>query len=172
MTRVSFVSAAAYLNSMRRFVAVTVTLAALASATLGSAAFAADRTCVAPPGNSAVEQYCEAVPSAGGGSKPKASHGVDGATAQRLSRAGKDGAAVLKLAKSAPKPSKAKADGTTSSGQARPVPAGDPLRAVKSSISGGDTVGSGFIWALVAVAAAAVGLGWIGLRRRPGPPAQ
>ncbi len=45
-------------------------------------------------------------------------------------------------------------------------PSDNPLRAVKSAVSSGATVGSGFVWGLVALTLLALVVGWIGFRQR------
>lgn len=45
-------------------------------------------------------------------------------------------------------------------------PSDNPLRAVKSAVSSGATIGSGFVWGLVALTLLALVVGWIGFRQR------
>jgi hypothetical protein len=76
----------------------------------GSALFpaAASATVLAPPGNSAVQQYVENVPSAAGTVPAKAQHGksrVSPRAAHSLAAQGKDGKAVAALAAATAPPS-------------------------------------------------------------------
>lgn len=90
------------------------TSAALAVGTLAMPSVATAQSCQGAPGASAIQQYCEAVPrgdggrdsSSGGsggsgggsGSGSGGSQGVSAATSKALAQAGKDGAAVQRLA--------------------------------------------------------------------------
>lgn len=59
-------------------------------------------TCQAPPGTSAIDQYCEALPAPGGnsGHHKKHSHPVSNSTTKALEKQGPAGQAVLNLANS------------------------------------------------------------------------
>lgn len=84
---------------------------ALAACTLALPGVAAAQSCQGAPGASAIQQYCEAVPrgdggrdTAGGGngSSGRGGSGVNPATSKVLAQAGKDGAAVQRLAGGGP----------------------------------------------------------------------
>jgi hypothetical protein len=77
--------------------------ALIAFAATASPAMAASGSCQAPPGTSAIDQYCEALPSpggTGGNHKHKRSHHVNNTTSQELKKQGAAGQAVLNLANS------------------------------------------------------------------------
>lgn len=145
--------------------------------------------CQAPPGSSAVEQYCEAVPEGGGtqsgddfagsGGRQDPGGNVNGLSrsAQReLRTKGADGAAVVGLVAAS---SGGNNDGGGSSGGTGPrgsvkgeaasgagTPSGSPLKAVSASVENGATVGGVFVWALLGVTLLILGLGWISFRSR------
>ncbi|MBJ7328680.1 MAG: hypothetical protein JHC95_02215 [Solirubrobacteraceae bacterium] len=153
------------------------------------------QTCEAPPGSSAVDQYCEAIPEGGGsqssddfnrsdnsGAVAGSSSGGGGGTggtsgqtaspaAEELEAAGADGAAVSGLTKT----SGASATKTTTSqgavagDTASSEPSGSPLKAVSASVENGSTVGSGLIWGLLAVTLVLAALGWVAYRRHDNP---
>lgn len=89
---------------------VRLALAAGAVAALASPAVSIASRCEAPPGSSAIDQYCEAVPSATGstsakdrpkpasGSTGQQAAGVNSDTERSLASRGAEGAAVLALA--------------------------------------------------------------------------
>ena len=142
------------------------------TAILLAAAPAAAQQCNAPPGTAAVDQYCENVPSAsgnGGGG----SDGSSGATAPRstvraLDRSGESGKELNRFlgedvasargrtgTKQGSKDSSDRKPSTREpAGTAPTQPSSNPLGAVQSAVNSGTTVGSGFIWALVAPHAA------------------
>ena len=102
--------------------------ALLASALIAQpagAATAPTTTCQAPPGTSAIDQYCEALPSPGGGSSKhhkKHSSPVSKQTTKELEQSGPAGKAVLGLADSS---------GSAGAQKAAPSAAGKRLAAVK-----------------------------------------
>jgi len=166
---------------MRSFCAL---LACLAAAIVLAPSASAQSRCVAPPGSSAVDQYCEVVPDGTGGRSGDGGGGgggggVSGKTAKQLEQAGAAGAAVLELSGGkAKKPNKK--DGASGgsnagsgSGSASALPDTDPgtkstnvIEAAATSASDSARVGSGFIWVLLAGIAAVGGWGWISYRRR------
>jgi hypothetical protein len=161
------------------------TAAALVLAFL-AAAPAAAQTCVAPPGTAAVDQYCETVPSAGGdrgagGSAPRAASPtptpaaavVPPGTASTIAKAGKDGAALNRLLgqdHAGRRGRSGSATATAPSGPtgaaAAPSPSGNPLDAIRRSLSDGSTAGSPFVWVLLLSALGMAGWGWTAFRRR------
>lgn len=115
--------------------------------------------CQAPPGRSAIVEYCETIP---GAKKVHRSHSpVPASTRRALEKAGPAGAAVLQLAD----------DGTRAKKRKRHVRAAPPrppaaVSGLSFSLGRVGSVGSLLIWVLVAVAvvlAAAALLRW---RRR------
>lgn len=149
---------------------------------------ASAQRCVAPPGTSAVDEYCETVPSAGG-DRGAGDHGggsgasISPGTVAALARSGKDGQALdraLGKDPSAVRPRKptrgdkkaargsdaTKGKHPLSGGGAASAPPPNPLNAVGQAISGGATMGSWFVLALLAVALLMLGWGWVAYRRR------
>jgi hypothetical protein len=171
-------------------------ICALLLALIAAAPAAAQRQdCEAPPGRSGVEQYCEALPLAGGpqaGGRDESS-GVDRATADRLRSAGRDGGAVLSLTDGVRRG--AGSEGGSGGGPASgmgderhsrsaagtdggrtpsadepgdPVvddPPGNLLSALRSSVEDGPTLSSAFPWVLIAIAIGCFALAWFGWRR-------
>lgn len=150
-------------------------LLAFALALLAAAPAAAQRTCIAPPGTAAIDQYCEVVPDAGGdrGStdlRPPVA--IPQETAEQLARSGGQGEALLRqLGQDPAKPRGAgrRPSGPADSSDPGPsAPSDNPLDAVSSALSSGPTVSSGFIVALLAVTLLVLSWGWIAYRRRTG----
>lgn len=164
-------------------------LIALAAAVLAVAPASA-QFCDAPPGTSAVDQYCENPPSAsgnsggggGGGTTLKPSgHTVrviakSGERGKELNRylgqqaASSGGSAVASNGSSA-KDGKGKGRDTASSktksaAQAPSQQSTSPLGAVQSAASSGSTIGNGFIWALIAIALFIAGTAFVRHRRK------
>src|SRR3954470_17625881 len=83
---------------MRPFLFVAI---AVLGSLLGSPAMASESRCQAPPGTAAVDQYCETVPSAGGGQSASPSgHApltIDKRTQRAIAKAGPDGVALDRL---------------------------------------------------------------------------
>ena len=149
-------------------------------------------TCQAPPGTSAIDQYCEALPAPGGnsGHHKKHSHPVSNSTTKALEKQGPAGQAVLNLVGSSgdagtPAPVKHKAAkrhrhhkqqastpsssppaATTPVSHALPAPDSNPLSAVGSAIGTGSSTGAVLLWLLVALAVVMGGTALIGYRRR------
>jgi hypothetical protein len=171
--------------------AVAGTVLALAPLALPSGAAAAT-TCQAPPGTSAIDQYCEALPSPGGSGSGHHKHSkpVSNSTSKQLEQQGPTGQAVLNLANSsgdahaapAPKPvthhhrrhhrSRATTPSPATPATPKPVsgslpaPSSNPLSAVGSAIGTGSSTGAVLLWILVALAAVMGGTAVIGHRRR------
>lgn len=168
--------------------------ALLALVATAAPAAAQEQRCEAPPGRSGIEQYCEALPQAGGpqsGGQDE-SGGVDRGTANRLRSAGPDGSAVLSLsggesgnagsgsgsgssddagnggAQSGGGGADRSGDGS-GAGAAEAVevdePSGSLLSALKSSVEDGPTLSNAFAWLLIAIAIGCFALGWIRWRR-------
>jgi hypothetical protein len=123
-------------------------------------------SCQAPPGISAVAEYCEVVPGGGHarhGASPGASPAVPGATAEALRQDGANGQAVLNLTNVSPRPH-APAGKAKRSSAARP--SGTPLSGIRNSVASGATAGSVFVWVLVAIALGVIGVAWLRYRGR------
>jgi hypothetical protein len=165
------------------FLGALVALAVLAQP--AGAASGPGSTCQAPPGTSAIDQYCEALPTPGGtsGHHRKHSHPVSNSTTKQLEQQGAAGKAVLNLADSSgdagsTPPAKHKSPvrhhkrkSATSSpkppaSNALPAPDSNPLSAVGSAIGTGSSSGAVLLWLLVALAVIMGGTAFIGYRRR------
>jgi hypothetical protein len=146
---------------------------------VGAAPAAAQQQCVAPPGTAAVEQYCETIPAATGPRTLGPSHTAAPPSAptpvpvvqRRLARAGAPGQELDRLVqRSATAPPvrehHARASRPRAAATPAPLQIGSPLRTASAVLSGGETVGGGFGWVLLAIAAATGGAGWLRLRRR------
>jgi hypothetical protein len=154
------------------------------------AAPASAQRCTAPPGTAAIEQYCETLPSATGVQRSDRGGAVAPrpVPAQTLKELDESGAAGQELAavltgtraaatprtagKAAPEP-RARSEPRPAQARATPPPearasTGNPLGAVQAAVTGGETVGNGFFWVLLAIAAGIGGAGWLRHARRPG----
>jgi hypothetical protein len=138
--------------------------------------------CVAPPGTAGIDQYCETVPSAGGdqgaGSKSRSPAPVSGKTVSTLERSGEDGKALNRFLGQDPgasagkrgrKPSagERRQESASLDGQTADEPSSNPLAAVRSAVGSGDTVGSGFVWTMLAITLLMAAVAWVRYRRRP-----
>jgi hypothetical protein len=142
-------------------------------------------SCVAPPGTSAIDQYCEVVPNGAGGSSgsggsggPK-TPGISSQTQSRLSRSGTDGQALAALAgasdPSPAAPKKARRETSSGSKTSTKVPRDRSTSSAASSNvlqaaarSAGDQtnrVGTTFAVALVGGLLIMGGWGWVRFRR-------
>jgi hypothetical protein len=161
-----------------------ICLAALALVALPSVAAA---KCTPIPGRSALDQYCESVPGAGG-DKPTPGSGQRGGGSslppgqrRRLSAAGPDGRALLRLLENSGVPTSANSYRSHGNGSGNEKGGGadspeadstnNPLRAVKNAASTGPSAGPVYLWILIAIALFAAALGWLRYRsgRRAGP---
>lgn len=164
-------------------------LAVLAAACLIAAPAAHAQSGVTPPGNSALEQYLETVPSAGGSKVPGGGEGgsrtnVPAAVARQLEQAGADGQkvrellettatqeAVDKAAKRKPSSSSSSSSSSSGSSSSGGTPAvsgsGSAPTAVVKALTG-DDAGGGFGVALpiFLLLSAAFGIGFVVLRGR------
>jgi hypothetical protein len=138
------------------------------------AASAAAQDCKAPPGTSAVDEYCETIPSATGdkGAGSSAARPVPRSTARALEHASDDGKRLNRFlaqdprapdkgSKRVPGPSK---DGRAAGHEVEP--SSNPLKAIQSAVSSGDTVGNGFAWIVLGVVVFVLGVGWVRYRRQ------
>jgi hypothetical protein len=135
-------------------------------------------TCQAPPGTSAIDQYCEVVPDGTGGSSTGGAGprtpGLADKTEAALARAGGDGRAIVELAKST---SARKVSSTGSGERRRPDTEPDDtsqstenrngvLQAAASSASAeAERVGGLFVVVLLLAIIAMGGWGWLRFRR-------
>jgi hypothetical protein len=168
--------------------AMTTAVVALAFLVLGPTAALAQSNCVAPPGASAIDQYCEVVPDGTGGSSTGRGRGSDavpagGASrpaiprraASRLSEAGPEGDRILSLAGASSQQSGTRGDRSERGSDAARPEHGDsepfaaasenPLEAVVRAAEDQARVGSGFGWVLLLALAAMATWGWISFRR-------
>jgi hypothetical protein len=169
------------MGGLRRALALCCTLTAV------TAAPAAAQKCDAPPGTAAVEQYCETIPSASGPRGPDtgaaAKQPVPAETLRKLEAEGTPGRELSEVLRGAATPapksaatpaatphrSTAKPERTAAprpTPTATPVSAGNPLAAVRSALAGSETVGGGFPWVLLVIAAVVGGAGWLRRTRR------
>jgi hypothetical protein len=157
-------------------------------------AHAAPPSCQAPPGTSAIDQYCETIPGAGGDRGSRSSQRgqslsqvVPASVVGQLRRGGPVGQALLDLpatvANTNTSAPAASAQGGGGAGTQRP-PGGpraraqgppaprarsdNPLDAIRSAASSGTSAGSGLASVLVALGVAMAGLAWVRYRRSPG----
>jgi hypothetical protein len=153
------------------------------------AAPAAAQQCAAPPGTAAVEQYCETIPSAsgprGGDTGAAAPRPVPSNTQRELEASGTPGRELNEVLRGAATPAPATAIATPRPGTRKrdkraapratptaqapaptPASAGNPLSAVRYAVTGADTVGGGFPWVLLLIAAIVGGAGWLRRTRR------
>jgi hypothetical protein len=153
---------------MAALAALVVLLAAAASAS-------ARNRVLAPPGNSAISQYVEVVPTAsggrpasgihpGGGSPGAGSQGLlPAATAKALAARGTDGAAVASLARAT-----APAVGA-GKGPIQPLPAGagaSPATSLLKAVTGSSSSGGLGILLPVLLGASVLGAGLLAWRKR------
>ena len=144
--------------------------------------------CQAPPGRSALEQYCEQLPGAGGSQGGSGGGGsVDRGTARELRGAGEEGEALLGLAESsgggadhsdrdasggsgggdgAGDDSGSGSSDSSAAGDAEDEPSSSVLSALASSAEDGPTVGEALVWVVIAIAVGCFALVWLGWRKR------
>jgi hypothetical protein len=154
-------------------------LLALCVAPPGAVA-ATGQPCQAPPGTSAIDQYCEVVPNSsgpgthagaapdGGGTGGQVGGAAGPSTRRALEAAGVDGKALLQVPTPAPKRAAGsrEAGGVGGSTEALSRPAANPLSAVASAASSGETLNRGFTWAALALSLGILGAGWLRYRAR------
>jgi hypothetical protein len=133
-------------------------------------AWGATANCQAPPGTSAVDQYCETIPAPGGdrGSSDRTGRRTGSSltpgTARTLGRAGTDGRGILSLPAGAP-PAHARRHAPALA-PPKPAPASEsPFSAIGSAVDAGGSLGSGFMWVLIALGIGFVGAAWMRYRR-------
>ena len=174
--------------------AVPVALVALALLALPAVARAAN--CQPLPGRSALDQYCESVPGAGGdkaarGGKRSGGAGGGGrgdgsslppGVADRLRDAGPGGEALLDYARTSGsgavggsgKSGKAGRGGAGQDGTKGPEAdsSNNPFSAIKNAVSSGPSAGPVYLWVLIAIALIVAALGWLRYRARHGAGAE
>lgn len=157
---------------MRR--ALVIALAVALPAVLPGAASAQTR-CLGPPGQGAIDQYCELVPS-GGGSARKRPPKVSAQVQRELQQAGADGEAVEILVQSSPapvavarkqkqkqraaSPQKSRDAGSGAGASVSPAPTSSLLDAVRDGAGLGASGTAWLPFLLLASALAAAGLAW------------
>ncbi len=143
-------------------VAVAIAFMGAASSVEGAA------YCRAPPGQGAVDQYCELIPAAGGSVPADALRkgGLDLSASERtfLTAAGADGEAVINFAETSTAPSAARRSATSAA--AMPAVGSDGLIGAAKTILTGAASATGWLpWLLLLVTAGALGASWIRSRR-------
>lgn len=138
-------------------------------------------SCEAPPGTSAIDQYCETIPRADG---PRGA-GDPGATRTprplpastlRALRGGDADARALADTLAGPAGEGSDGDGGGQGRSNAPKVAGldapsaedpstNPFSALKASVGSGGSIGGGFIWTLIAIALLMFSLAWLRFRR-------
>jgi hypothetical protein len=152
----------------------SLVVALLAAAVVAAPASA--QSCKAPPGMSAIDQYCEAIPSAGGdrgnADTDRGGLPISAQTRRELERRGADGRAIIDLS-SAAKQKRATGEGSPSGTPAASStdeadrPSNNPLSAISAGFGQtGDTAGPLFGTLLLVVALAFFGTAWLRYRRR------
>jgi hypothetical protein len=169
---------------------LSLTCALLLGAALLAPAASAQRDCQALPGRSALEQYCEVLPGAGG-DRPAGDHrdgsagdALPSSVRRKLAEAGAAGDVVAALAGGSGGADgsrggsgdgrtgqgaggAASGDGTASSGSVPDEPSNNPLEAVRSAATEGPSSGSALLWALAAAALLLAGFAWFRHRHPP-----
>jgi MYXO-CTERM domain-containing protein len=138
--------------------------------------------CQSIPGRSALDQYCETLPSASGPGTPTSSRGnrstLPRRARSRLADLGDAGAGILALSEGAGSAGGTSSGGKSSGQRARrgdatggedgapDEPSSNPLSALTSAVDSGSSSGPAFLWILLLVAAVLAGLGWLRYRQR------
>ena len=168
----------------------------LVALTLLALPTAATAQCQPLPGRSALDQYCESVPGAGGdraadqggrGRSGGAGRGGRGGgsslppgVADRLRDAGPGGQGLLDYAKS----SRSGGSGGSGDASGKSGRGGDgtkgpeadrsnnPFSAIKNAVSSGPSAGPVYLWVLIGIALIVAALGWLRYRARHGAGAE
>jgi len=156
---------------------------------------AASAQCQPLPGRSALDQYCESVPGAGGdkaagqdgggrqqggGRSRRAGQAGGGGSsgsslppgvASRLRRAGPNGQALLDYAKNSSGGDSGGKAGRGSGGRGdgkgpEADSSGNPLSAIKNALTSGPSAGQAYLWVLILVALILAVLGWLRYRSK------
>jgi hypothetical protein len=151
---------------------------AIAAAIAISASPAAAQSCKAPPGMSAIDQYCEAIPGAAGdrGNSDLDRGGlpIPAATQRALARSGPDGRAVIGLSAASAKQGSGKghrgagAGVKPATGPDRPAeaPSSNPIAALAAGVTDGATVSPLLGTVMLFLALVFFGTAWLRYRRR------
>ena len=153
----------------------------LCCAALGAPTPALAQTCVAPPGNSGIDEYCESIPGPGGdrgaGDRPQGP-GISGDTRQALEASGPLGQAVGSLAaegrpgggtgREGPEAGAGAQDDGDGGNALSDVGEGNALSAVGASVDSGASSGAALVWILAGATCLAAGAGWLRIRSRAG----
>jgi len=164
---------------MLRYVLALVGLVGVSFAVaLAPTAAMASSTCVAAPGTSAVDEYCESIPGVTGGTPSQPPANNDGSAGIRsslppavraqLRTSTPADAGILALSatsdRSTPQHAPRQAN-VSSSALGDAAPSNSPVHAVVSAATGTTTVGAGLPFAMLGLAVAAAGIVWIRARR-------
>jgi hypothetical protein len=167
---------------------LSLTCALLLGAGLLAPAASAQQDCQTLPGRSALEQYCEVLPGAGGDRSTSGGGGGSGGEAlspsvrRQLGQAGAAGKVVAGLVgeSSGARPrgdgspdgrtgggagGGTSGNGNTSNGGVPGEPSDNPLEAVRSAAEAGPSSGSALLWALAAVIVLLTAFAWLRARR-------
>lgn len=165
-----------------RFRHLLVSVLASFAATVAPASAQTD--CVAPPGNAAIEQYCESIPAATGdkGGGATAPQPLDRDGIRELRAEGEDGAALAQLLETdgrrpaggaAKRKAQAENAGRGISGKSGSdavasfeAPSSNPLSAVSTAVEAGPTLGGPFGWAILGLSTLLIAAGWMHYRSR------
>lgn len=147
-----------------------------------AAATPSSATCAAPPGISAVDEYCEVIPSAGGpggAERDPVSSRISQRTRKELARAGESGRAVLALPAGSPeratvnnrRGSRIPESGTRGAvasarrAHAPSQPSNDPFGALMNAVDRGIEAGPAYPWIIVSLTIGISGAAWVRRRR-------
>jgi hypothetical protein len=139
---------------------------------LASPALAQSPNTNAPPGNSAIDEYLETVPGAGGDSHPGPPEGDGGgatdAARQKLARMGSDGRALARLVAATAPAGTDRAHRADAAGGSATVNAGSPVGAALAAAVGRDDGGGlGLLLPAILLGSVAGVIVLVVLRRRP-----
>jgi hypothetical protein len=140
---------------------------------------ASAQECLAPPGTSAVDEYCETVPAPGGdqrvwrGDSRSAPPDIGRRATQQLLRRGRDGEAVLEEVARGPKPSRSTDDQADTAASADPVSHQDAveddptigLQLMGQVLASGPSLGGGYPLIVLAAILGMFGWAWRDFRR-------
>ena len=157
------------LKGVRAPVSALVVLGAL---TLLLPADALAQRCQAPPGTSAIEQYCETLPGPAGDRDPGGTRGSGGSdlpprVVSELEKAGVDGTRLLAVTGRQGETGNSRPSSQTERSTSRKArdtstsqESGDPISALKAQADSGPSTGPLFLWVLVGMAALLAAAAW------------
>jgi hypothetical protein len=164
---------------MTRLLALSVAILSLL--VFASAATAATPTCASAPGTSALDQYCETIPGAGGGTATgghpagrtpqDAARSLPAAVAHGLTKSTATNRGILQLVADGPGAARGSSGSTGAAAgavgeAAGDQPSSDPLGAVASAVTDGPTLNALLPLALVAILIVGGGIAWTRSRSR------